>query len=113
MPPFLSRESNGLRGLRAIVPVSDEVVLGDRTAKQFHGGELFSLWQLSQSRGLWRIGHISALWKVGSLLHPPAERHAAMAEPFVELRHRVGTILRMQQRVGERMRLCEVPVLMQ
>ena len=44
----------------------------------------------------------SALRKIGRLLVPAPELEAAPLEPIVNLRHGIGAILRVQQRVGER-----------
>ena len=49
-----------------------------------------------------------ALRKVGRLLVPAPELEAATLEPIVNLRHGIGAILRVQQRVGERVGSCKV-----
>jgi len=55
-----------------------------------------------------RVLDRSALGKVGSLLVPASELEAAKLEPIVDLRHGIGAVLRVQERVGERVGLCEI-----
>ena len=55
-----------------------------------------------------RVLDRSALRKVGRLLVPAPKFEAASLEPVVKLRHGIGAILGVQQRVGERVGPCEI-----
>ena len=55
-----------------------------------------------------RVLDRAALRKVGRLLVPAPKLEAATLEPIVNLRHGIGALLRVQQRVGERVGLREI-----
>ncbi len=49
-----------------------------------------------------------ALWEIGRLLIPAAKLEAAPLKPVMDLRDGKGAVPRVQQRVGERIRLTEI-----
>jgi len=58
--------------------------------------------QCNQPGSVRRSGHRSALRQIGGLLDPATKAQTAAFEPGVQLKHRIGTVPRVQQCVRHR-----------
>jgi hypothetical protein len=83
-------------------------VTDHRAAKDLDGRVLLDHRELSQARRLWKPRHHAALGTVGSLLDPAAEPQTRALDEVKEFGDRVGTVPRVEQRVGERGLLAKV-----
>src|SRR5215831_19791251 len=106
--PRIAVESDGLALAGAVVAVGDEAVPRHRPAQQFDRGVLPWLRKRGETCGVWHPRDSPALRQIRSLLDPAPERQPAPLQPGVELRHGIGAILRVQQCVGERVRIGEI-----
>ena len=86
-----------------VIAISDHAVRRHRAAEQLGCGVLLCRFQCSRSvRCAGGVPSMPQQRTVGSLSHPAAETQPAAVEKLEKLRHRVGAVLRVQQRVGQR-----------
>jgi hypothetical protein len=78
--------------------------------EQLDCGVLLSTAQLQYLLNLWKALHETAVWAVKRLADPAAERKATTFEKRQQLRHRVGSVLRIEQRVSHGRRVAEIGV---
>ena len=106
--PGVALEGDRLGLAFAIVAVSDEAVPIHRSAQELDRRMLGGRGQRSKPGAMRRVLDRAALGKVGRLLVPAAEFEAATLEPVIKLRHGISALLRVQQRIGERVRSREI-----
>ena len=100
--PGVALECDRLGFAFAIVAVGDEAVPVHRSAQELDRRMLGGRGKRGKASAMRRAVDRSALRKIGRLLVPAPELEAAPLEPVVNLRHGIGAVLRVQQRVGER-----------
>src|SRR3984885_3388569 len=106
--PVAALECGGLGLALATVTVSDEAVPIHCSAQKLHRCMLDGRGKRRKPSVMRRAVDRPALRKVGRLLVPAPELEAAPLEPVVNLRHGIGAILWVQQRIGERVGSCKV-----
>src|SRR4029453_2232801 len=94
-------ETDLLRSARVIVSVGDDAVTDHRAAKEFERGKLLCQRKLLQLGSLRDIRYDSTMSAVGGLSDPPSKRQARPFDEIEQLGYGVGTVLRMQKRIGE------------
>ena len=100
--PGVALECDGLGFAFAIVAIGDEAVPVHRSAQELDRRMLRARGKRCKASAVRRAVDRAALRKIGRLLVPAPEFEAAALEPVVNLRHGIGAILGVQQRVGER-----------
>ena len=106
--PGVALECDRLGLAFAIVAIGDEAVPVHRSAQELDRRMLGGRGKRCEAGAMRRVLDRAALGKVGRLLVPAPELEAATLEPVVKLRHGIGALLWVQQRVGERVRPREV-----
>jgi hypothetical protein len=106
--PDIAFECDWLGLAFAIVAVGDEAVPVHGSSQEFDRGMLGGRGKRGKASAMRRFLDRAALRKVGRLLVPAAKFEAASLEPIVKLRHGIGAVLGVQQRIGERVWPCEV-----
>ena len=84
-----------------VIPVRDQVVAHHRPTEKLDCGVLLRQRQHRQSGRVGRPRRSAALGQVGRLAHPTPENQAGALQEVEHLRHRIGAIPGMQQRVGK------------
>src|SRR5215469_7965048 len=87
--------------LFAVVTVTNDTVANHRAAKQFHCRVLFRQGKVCQSGTLRYLRHDATVNRVRCLSHPAAECEPSFLEELKQLRHRVGTIMWVQQSISK------------
>ena len=77
-------------------------------AEEFDRGVLLLGRQFGQSGGVGRLRQRAALRQIGRLPHPAAKGQPTACDERKELRHGVGAILRVEQRIGQRVLALEI-----
>src|SRR5215467_14838710 len=106
--PSVPVERDRLALTCSIIAISSEGVPGHRPAQQLYRGVLRWRRQRGETRRVRRARNSPALREIGRLLDPTPEFEAAALQPSIELRHGVSAVLRMEQCIGERVRIGEI-----
>ena len=106
-PPVVV-ETGRPAAIGAVVPVDDQAVAQHRPPEQLDRGILLPRRQRCKPGGMGCCGKAAAARQIGRLAHPAAELEPAALDQIKELRHAVSAILRVEQRVGQRVFMLKI-----